>query len=142
MNILDILQDPTTKWEREPPAEIAAVQRLVAESKVELPETYIALLHYSNGGEGELGVDPGWFQLWPVEQVIELNQLYEVEANVPGFFGFGSDGGGEMLAFDMRGGKPWKVVMIPFIPMQVEYAVVIDDDFRGFLQNMGRECGD
>src|SRR5512139_3305998 len=108
MNTSDILRDPTTKWKRESPAQSEAVQRLAAESKVELPEDYIALLHYSNGGEGELGVEPGWFQLWPAEKVMEFNQGYEVETNAPGFFGFGSNGGGEMLAFDMRGGKPWK----------------------------------
>lgn len=62
-------------------------------------------------------MDPGWFQLWPAEKVIEYNNSYKVAENVPGFFGFGSSGGGEMLAFDMRGGKPRKVVMIPFIVM-------------------------
>ena len=141
MNTPDILKDPTAKWEREPPAKSEAVQRFVAESKAELPEDYIALLHYSNGGEGELGVEPGWFQLWPAEKIIEFNRGYEVETNIPGFFGFGSNGGGEMLAFDMRGGKPWKVVMIPFIPMQAENAIVIADDFGVFLQSMGREFG-
>jgi hypothetical protein len=141
MNTSDILKDPTAKWEREPPADSIAVQRLVAESKAELPEDYIALLYYSNGGERELGVEPGWFQLWPAEKVIEFNQGYEAETNVPGFFGFGSNGGGEMLAFDMRSGEPWKIVMIPFIPMQVKNAIVIADDFGAFLQSMGREFG-
>ena len=46
-----------------------------------------------------------------------------------------------MLAFDTRGNKPWKVVMIPFIPMRAEDAMVIADDLYSFVQSMGRELG-
>lgn len=137
MSILDILNNPSTKWDREAPASPETVHRLVAESKIELPEEYLALLLYSNGGEGELAVEPGWFQLWPAEKVIELNEGYGVGKNAPGFFGFGSNGGGEMLAFDTRKNKSWKVVMIPFIPMTTEDAIVIADDFKAFVQAMG-----
>jgi len=40
---------------------------------------------------------------------------YHVDENAPGFVGFGSDGGGEMLAFDGSGA----VYMIPFVGMCV-----------------------
>ena len=79
---------------------------------------------------------------WPAEEVIALNKSYEVEQNVPGFFGIGSNGGGELLAFDARSGKPWEVVMIPFIPMTVEEAIVIAKDFGVFIQAMGHEYED
>jgi hypothetical protein len=139
MSILDILNDPSAKWDGEAPASSEIIRKLVAESKTELPEEYLALLLYSNGGEGELAVEPGWFQLWPAEKVVELNEGYGVEKNAPGFFGFGSNGGGEMLAFDTRECKPWKVVMIPFIPMMMEDAIVIADDFRAFIRAMGHK---
>jgi hypothetical protein len=141
MSISDLVADSSAKWDREVPAEPEAIQRLVAEAPVDLPEEYLTLLRHSNGGEGELGVEPGWFQLWPTEKVIEYNNGYEVAENVPGFFGFGSSSGDEMLAFDLRGGKPWKIVMIPFIVMQVEDAIIIADDFGAFVQSMGREFG-
>jgi hypothetical protein len=142
VNVFDILKDRTTKWNRKAPASPGSIDRLVVESKVELPGEYLTLLRYSNGGEGELGVKPGWFQLWPAEEVVALNESYEVEQNVPGFFGIGSNGGGELLAFDTRGGKPWKVVMIPFIPMTAEEAIVIVKDFGVFIQAMGHEYED
>jgi hypothetical protein len=142
VNISNVLKDPSAKWDREAPASPEAIRKLVAESKIELPEEYLALLRYSNGGEGELAVEPGWFQLWPAEKVVKLNKGYEVEQNVPGFFGFGSNGGGEMLAFDTREGKPWKVVMIPFIPMMAEDAIVIAEDIRAFIQAMGHGYND
>ena len=138
MDTINILKDPTANWKRKPPAKHEILQKLIAESKGKLPDDYIALLHHSNGGEGELGIEPGWFQIWPTEKVLEFNQSYEVDENVPGFFGFGSNGGGEMLAFDTRGNKPWKVMMLPLISMQEEEAIVIADNFKEFLQNMGR----
>jgi hypothetical protein len=58
---------------------------------------------------------------------------------VPGFFGIGSSGGGELLALDTRGVQPWKVVKIPFVPMTVKEAIVIVDSFFAFIQAMGHE---
>jgi hypothetical protein len=65
MSILDILIDPSAKWDSEAPASSEIIRKLVAESNIELPEEYLALLLCSNGGEGELALEPGWFQLWP-----------------------------------------------------------------------------
>jgi hypothetical protein len=75
--------------------------------------------------------------LWPAEEVVDYNQGYEVEMNIPGFFGFGSNGGGELFAFDTRQGKPWPVVMVPFIPMIADEAIVIADDFAEFVRAIG-----
>ena len=138
MDTLDILRDPTAVWKRKPPAERAVIQKLIAASKKRLPDDYITLLLYSNGGEGDLNIEPGWFQIWPAEQVIEFNQTYEIEETLPGFFGFGSNGGEELLAFDMRRSEPWEVVMIPFIPMRQEEAILIADSFQKFVQSVGR----
>lgn len=139
MNILEILKDPSAKWEREPRGGSEVIQAFMTELGVQLPEDYITLLCYSNGGEGELGVEPGWFYLWSVEELLKFTKGYNVEESVPGFFGFGSNGGGEMLAFDMRGEKPWNVVMIPFIGMQADEAILIADNFNEFVRFMGRE---
>lgn len=138
MDTLDILRDPTAVWKRKPPAENTVIQKLIAASKKRLPDDYITLLHYSNGGEGDMGIEPGWFQIWPAEKVIELNQIYKIEETLPGLFGFGSNGGGELLAFDMRGGEPWEVVMIPFIPMRQKEAILIADSFQKFVQSIGK----
>ncbi len=118
MTISDLIHDESAKWRRVSPASPAALDGLIAGAGVELPEDYLAFLRLSNGGEGALGVDPGWFQIWPVEQVLQHQHGYKTDEFIPGFFGFGSSGGGELLAFDARVGKPWPVVMIPFIPMR------------------------
>ena len=131
-------KEEAAKWQREPPAEEHELQKLIEQCGIELPNAYLDLLRYSNGGEGELGIEPGWFQLWPVEEVIELNQSYEVQTNLPGFWGFGSNSGGELLAFDVRRSTPFKVFMIPLIPMDEKAAVKIADDFESFACAMGK----
>ena len=118
---------------RKPPAEEGEMQKLIERCGFELPESYLNWLGQSNGGEGDLSVAPGWYQLWPVEEVLELNQSYEVQENLPGFFGFGSNGGGELFAFDVRSPKQFKVFMIPFIVMNEKDAVEIASDFASFV---------
>lgn len=124
---------------REPPADAGAVAALSVASRAELPEDYLSLLRRSNGGGGPLGVEPGWFQLWPAEEVLSLNRDYQVGKYVPGLLGFGSNGGGELLAFDTRRGPLWKIVMVPFVGMGEGEIVEVAEDFAKFLQATGRD---
>ena len=142
MQLNEIMKDESADWDRKPPAEEAQIQSLVSQSGVELPGEYLAFLRYSNGGAGELDIEPGWFQIWPAEEVIEANRELEVEANIPGYFGFGSNGGGELLAFDTRTPNPWGVYMVPFIPMEEAEAVKVTSNFVEFVAAMGRSTKD
>lgn len=139
MSILEILNDSSRKWHRNSPADETAIQRLLAESRLDLPADYLSFLRFSNGGEGTLGIKPGYFSLWPVEEVSELNQAYEVQQSLPWCFGFGSNGGGELLAFDTRGPQPWKIVMVPFVTLDEEDVWPVADDFLSFLKAVGCE---
>ncbi len=129
-------------WKKEGPASDEAIQSLLESSTHKLPQEYLALLKISNGGEGELGIEPGWLQLWPAEQVIEHNQGYEVQNRVPGFFGFASSGGGELLAFDTRAEQPWKIYMIPFGCMEEENAILIAESLMAFTSAIGQPIDD
>ena len=124
----------------EPAADPGAVAALSAAAEIELPAEYLALLRLSNGGGGPLGVEPGWFQLWPVEEILASNRDYEVHESLPGLFGFGSNGGGELLAFDTRRGPPWPVVMVPFISMEEDTIIDVAKNFAEFLRATGREA--
>jgi SMI1/KNR4 family protein SUKH-1 len=136
VNIAEILKDAV--WDRKEPAQSESIHRLIVDAGNDLPEDYLALLHHSDGGEGHLGLECGWFQLWSSAEVLELNKGYEIEQHLPGYFGFGSNGGGELLAFDTPKGMPWKVVMIPFLPMSENEAIVIAKDFEEFIRAIGR----
>lgn len=120
------------------PATEAALAALRDQAPSVLPPEYIAQLALSNGGEGDLGVEPGWIQLWPAEEVLLMNEGYQVQDWLPGFWGFGSNGGGELFAFDMRRGVPCPIVMVPFIPMDAHEAVQIAPSFAELREYFGK----
>ena len=120
-------------WRPAPPASQEALASLRAHAPSNLPAEYFELLAASNGGEGDLAVAPGWVALWPAEEAFANNRGYDIEAALPGFVGFGSNGGGELLAIDMTGPPPCPVVMVPFIPMRSVERAVIAPSFRNFL---------
>jgi hypothetical protein len=134
-----LVRDSSTAWAHEAPASREIVEQLAA-TIPSLPPDYLAFLLLSNGGEGNLGVSPGWFSLWPAEEVAELNDAYKVADFLPGFVAFGSDGGGEMLAFRVTGEQAGHIFAVPFIPMEVASAIEIAPDFRSLLHAFGRDA--
>ena len=121
-----------------PPAVPTDLADLVTTSPVQLPSSYLAFLRESNGGEGELGAQPGWFVLWPAGEVMRSNREYHVQEYLPGFLGIGSSGGGQLLAFDTRQGQPYPVTAVPFVPMEMTDALLVAASFEEFLGLMGK----
>jgi hypothetical protein len=119
-------------------ADQEAVAALRKRAGVVLPASYLDQLAVSNGGEGDLSVEPGWICFWPAEEVITSNEGYHIPQRLPGFFGFASNGGGELLAFDIRGSEPFPVVMVPFIPMDAREAVQIACSFDELQLSIGK----
>lgn len=137
--IVDVLQDSSRKWYRQPPASSKAIADLIDCSGLDLPHDYQTFLASSNGGEGDLSVEPGWFNFWPVEEALQLNRDYEVQKWLPEFFGFGSNGGGELLAFKITAPNLWVIYMIPFGSLTQEDAVLIAKNFADFMEAIGRK---
>ncbi len=138
MSITKVIDDPSADWLREAPASESAIASLVAASSLELPTDYLDFLRLSNGGEGELGIQPGWFRIWRGEEVIQAATDYQVPEYAPGFFAFGTNGGGEILAFDCRSAPPWPVVALPCISLAPAEAMPVAANFGDFAQQMGR----
>jgi hypothetical protein len=101
-----------------------------------LPADYISYFATPTLREGPLSVAPGWFQLWLPQDIERLNAEYEVDKYAPGFCAFGSNGGGEMLAFTAKG----SVVMIPFIPMDAALAKPVAASWREFVTLIDTEA--
>jgi SMI1/KNR4 family protein SUKH-1 len=125
-------------WRAASPNIESAVAALSEAAPIRLPKAYLAQLLSSNGGEGSLGIEPGWISLWPAEVVLSLNNDYSIAEFLPGFFGFGSSGGGELLAFDARESEPYPIVMVPFIPMDPKQAVRIAYSFEELRDLIGK----
>jgi len=96
------------------------------------PPQYVAYLAGGGSKETALSVEPGWFQLWPPDEVERWNREYHVEEFAPGFLGFGSSGGGELLAFDADG----RVVMIPVVGMSPNEARPVADSWSEFVERI------
>jgi hypothetical protein len=141
LNVRDHFDNCSGIWRPELSAPRAALERLSREAGITLPPNYLDLLAISNGGEGDLAVEPGWVALWPAESVLELNQRYELASFVPGLFGIGSNGGGELIALDARHGVPFPVVCLPFAPLDFADALVIAPSFDEFVPLIAANVG-
>jgi len=101
---------------------------------MKLPEEYARYCAGDGPKEGGLSVHPLWFHLWQPDQVEQLNRDYQVAEFAPGFLGFGSNGGGELLAFDAAG----RVFMIPFVGLCAEDARPVAGSWSQFVEKMER----
>jgi hypothetical protein len=124
-------------WHPEGPPASGELSALREAAPAVLPLSYFAQLESSNGGEGSLAIQPCWVSFWPAGDVLHLNREYGVHEYLEGFFGFGSNGAGELLAFDLRGPTPPRVVMVPFIGMNPAEAIIVATSFESFRQAIG-----
>lgn len=137
--IRDILGDSTATWDRRPPATESAIQVLVANCDFELPEEYLTILRYSNGGEGPLCIEPWYFRICSAEEVVTFNRSYDVDKYLPGYFVIGSDGGDDLLAIRKRDRPPFPVYMVPSYMLSEGDVVQIAYDFEMFAMAFGHE---
>jgi hypothetical protein len=106
-----------------PPATKEALQSLITALTKPLPDSYMAFLTRSNGGEGFIG--ERYVCLWKAGELITHNQSYKVAEFFPNFFFIGTDGGGEAYAFDISGDDP-TVFQVPFIGMPSDASAIAD----------------
>jgi hypothetical protein len=151
MNIAGLLSEPKRKWTARPPADDAKIAELVSQAQVFLPIEYLDLLRTTNGGEGDLALAPLWVQLYSVEECIEIlhdpsmkDCLHIPQSSdgptPPYFFVFAGNGGLETIAFDLRIGPPWPIVMIDPIAGS-DSAEQIAPDIASFINAIGLEAG-
>lgn len=101
---------------------------------VALPREYADFMLYSNGAEGVIGTT-SYLALWPIEEIIPLNEAYAVSEFAPGLILFGSDGAGEGYAFDTRSAT-LPVVQVPFVGMSLSETTLRGGTFGEFLMNL------
>jgi hypothetical protein len=119
------------KFHGNPPANLSDIRLFEEEYGRPLPVDYVAFLMYANGGNGFVD-GHSYISLWRVEEITKLNDAYKVAEYMPGLLVFGSDGGGEAFAFDVRKeGMP--IVAVPFIGMEPQHVLLIAPDFYSFL---------
>jgi hypothetical protein len=82
-----------------------------------LPANYLEFIESRNGWEGDLGEDLGYVIIWDRTSIQECWDSYEMAESLSDrWFPFGSDGGGEMLCFDLSS-RSDQIFWIPYIGM-------------------------
>lgn len=119
-----------------PPATNDMIDKFEEASNIKLPDEYKDFLKLTNGGEGFIG-ENSYVMLWAVEELIELNESYEVNDYAPGLFVFGSNGGGEAYAFNTRSNS-MDIVQVPFVGMDLELVQQKAKTFNEFIENLYR----
>lgn len=99
-----------------------------------LPKSYIDFLRKYNGANGDLPIQPLYFQLWKIDKLIQANQEYEIKQYLPNYFGIGGNGGGELIAINLENQK---IFAIPFIVMEEKDAWLIAESFEDFEKLFG-----
>jgi hypothetical protein len=123
------MADPTESWLATEPAPLHAINAL-QRAVPSLPISYLALLSRGNGGETPLSVSPYNFCLDSAESALDYwNSGTYTLKNV---FIFGGNGGGEVLAMDMRLQQPWPIIC--FDPIDPDGSTErVANDFASFL---------
>jgi hypothetical protein len=125
------------QWQSVPGAPANLLHELSAVAPVSLPESYYQLLRFSDGGEGPLPVNPYNICLDASAEVIEgIRTQNSGRSDLNGFLVFGGNGGGELLAFDIRDQDPWPIVTIDMVA-GARSAETVAPDFDAFLGLMG-----
>ena len=126
----DKMQETLLKLNLRPSATLAAITECESQLGAKLPEDYCVFLRLTNGGEGFIGKN--YMIFWRVEELVQLNQSYEVQRYADGLLIFGSSGGGEAYGFDTRH-PTWPVVRLPFIGMDWRDSNLVGESFSAFM---------
>lgn len=88
-----------------------------------LPLSYLTFIESQDGWEGDLGDVLGYVVIWTRESIQERWDSYQMAQYLcDRWFPFGSDGGGEMLCFDLAS-RADDVFWIPYIGMSDDEAL-------------------
>lgn len=102
---------------------------LYTKQRPQLPASYVSFIEGHGGWEGDLGDELGYVVLWDRDTIQERYDGYEMTQYLSArWFPFGSNGGGEMLCFDLRSGTD-QVYWVPYIGMSDEEAMPRYDSF-------------
>ena len=119
--------------DRNPPPTKSDVEKFVSGIKFKLPTGYIEFMKETNGAD--VSFENAYLILWPLTDLISLNQEYGVDEFAPHFFLIGSDGGDTAYAISRKSSNIYEM---PFIGMSNEEAVLISNDFNGLLNELNK----
>ncbi|MFT3701723.1 MAG: SMI1/KNR4 family protein [Agriterribacter sp.] len=124
----ELFEKLTDSFDTVLPATPSALETAEKFFNLKLPSDYKAFLQFTNGLEGE--TTDNYLVLWSAEELVALNQAYNVKEFISNIIIFGSDGAEEAFGFyttDMS------IVKLPFIGMGHVPNEKLSDTFSAFL---------
>jgi hypothetical protein len=109
---------------------IASIESII---QFRIPEDYISYAINYSGYEAFTG--PEYVRLWDMDELIEINNAYNIFRHLPHTLGIGTNAGGDFIAFENLNGII-RVVLSPFIDLDPQYHTEIGNSFTDFLQRM------
>lgn len=97
---------------------------------IDFPLQYKEFMMFSNGASGPIG-NESYIIFFSLEEVLNINLLFNVKTIAPNFVIFASDGGGEFFLFDVNTPK-YRVAMVPIVVFNIKEAIYYADTFSGF----------
>lgn len=134
------LQECLRGFLSQPGASEGALEQLAQSLGAPLPADYRAFLRYSNGGEGFIGRND-YLRFYTAENLLEINQAYEIDQYLPGFLLVGSNTIGDAICLrpPLAEGQ---VMQVPFIPLRRDYAEPGESSFGDFLTRLALTGGE
>ena len=127
------------EWSKGDGATSEALAKLKGTAPAPLPEAYLDLLSFGDGGEGPLPVEPFWFVLYSAEESAKIEQGAEFGDFFPGLFVIGGNGGGEAIALDLTiKGRPPVVYFDMTNIDRLESVRPLAPDFEAFADLIGK----
>jgi hypothetical protein len=119
------------------PAPTEVVRRL-RQRFSNLPSDYLDFLLRHDGGEGFLGISPGYFALWSAKDVEQFTREYELHIYLPEYVCIGSSGGGDLYVLPISG-EPAGIFSVPAIGMAPDVVELVAPSFSAFAKEFGGE---
>jgi len=103
----------------------------ISERYPRLTRHYFDFVTRYGGVESELAVEPRWVQVWEESIAGELSREYGLPEFLPGYFAFGSNGGGELFVIAASEDNP-PVFMVPAGDLAPGSMVLVADHLAAF----------
>lgn len=97
-------------------------------NKFEFPEDYVSFMN--NLQNNKINSDSGYIEMFPIDELEEINNKYETNEFVPNFIAIGTNGAGVGI-FINKVNK--NIYSIPFIGMEENDAVLLANSFSEFI---------
>ena len=129
-----LLEKLTNSFDTVSPATSSAIETAEKFFNLKLSTDYKEFLQFTNGLEGE--TTDSYLVLWSAEELVELNQAYNVKEFVSNIILIGSDGAEDAFAFDTTN---MTIVKLPFIGMGHIANEKLSGTFGYFLSSQIKE---